>query len=129
MIVADTSVWIAFFNGAGSAQAAQLQDALQNGRVLLADLILAEVLQGFRSDIDYRRARKLFDPLPCTDIGGRRNVIASSENYRLLRASGVTPRGTIDVLIATFCIENGHTLLHADKDFDAMVKPLGLEVL
>ena len=129
MIVADTSVWVAFFNGVASNPADELQDALQGGDVLLADLIMAEVLQGFRSDIDYRRALKLFDPLPCAEVAGRKNAIKASENYRRLRSLGVTPRGTVDILIATFCIESGHILLHADRDFDAMEKHLGLRTV
>lgn len=129
MIVADSSVWIAFFNGARTRAADQLEEFLNDGQVALGDIILLEVLQGFRSVADYRRACALFDPLPCFDMVGRKIASTAVENYRLLRTRGFTPRGTIDVLIATFCIENGHALLHADRDFDAMEKHLGLKTL
>lgn len=129
MIVADSSVWIAFFNGAATRAADQLEEMLHDGQVALGDIILLEVLQGFRSDVEYRRARALLSPLPCFDMAGREIAMAAVQNYCLLRTQGFTPRGTIDVLIATFCIENGHTLLHVDRDFDAMEKHLGLKTL
>ena len=60
---------------------------------------------------------------------GRANALASTRNYRALRAAGSTVRKMIDMLIATFCIENGHMLLHADRDFLPMERHLGLRAL
>jgi predicted nucleic acid-binding protein len=41
---------------------------------------------------------------------------------------GPTPRKTIDIIIATFCIARGHELLHQDRDFEPLVAHLGLRV-
>jgi predicted nucleic acid-binding protein len=41
----------------------------------------------------------------------------------------VTIRKTIDLIIGTFCIERGHTLLHDDRDFEPMIRHLGLRAL
>lgn len=126
MIVVDSSVWIDFFNGTDTAETDKLDQWLGTQPILIPDLILTEVLQGFRSDADYRRARKALSALFYADMVGEEVAIQSAENYRLLRSNGVTVRKTIDVLIATFCITHDHTLLYADRDFAPMEKHLGL---
>ncbi|WP_419920952.1 hypothetical protein [Candidatus Poriferisodalis sp.] len=97
--------------------------------ILTGDLILAEVLQGFRSAAHLRSAQATMDTLFYEPMVGRHIAMASALNYRKLRAKGITPRKTIDMLIATFCMENGHQLLHADRDFEPMSVHLGLTVL
>ncbi|MEO7208922.1 MAG: PIN domain nuclease [Steroidobacteraceae bacterium] len=129
MVLIDTSVWIDYFNGRASPKTDRLDELLGTGDVLTGDLILAELLQGFTRDADYRRARTLMDSLPCADLVGREVALLAAQHYRELRRKGVTVRKTIDVLIATFCIVNDHTLLHADRDFDAFERHLGLQVL
>ncbi|MGH8503926.1 MAG: type II toxin-antitoxin system VapC family toxin [Gammaproteobacteria bacterium] len=129
MIVVDSSVWVDYFNGIVTSQTDALDSLLARELVLMGDLILTEVLQGFRSDRDFRRARQLFEPLAFSSMLGKRVAIESASNYRRLRRRGVTVRKTIDVIIATFCILNGHRLLHSDRDFDVMEAHLGLAVL
>lgn len=129
MILVDTSVWIDYFNGNPSKAADALDDLLGKKRILMGDLILVEVLQGFRADKDHAAALRLLGRLPFEMMVGRKIALAAAANYRGLRAKGVTPRKTIDVLIATFCIENGHILLHTDRDFEAMAEHLGLQTI
>jgi predicted nucleic acid-binding protein len=129
MIVADSSVWIDFFRGTASQETDLLASLLRRRVLQIGDLILVEVLQGFRRRSDFEMARRALDLLPQVDMVGREVALASAENYRLLRAKGVTVRKTIDVIIATFCIRGGHVLLHADRDFEPMREHLGLRVL
>ena len=126
MILVDTSVWIDYFNGLATRESDLLDGYLGREPLLTGDLILAEVLQGFRSDRDFRRAKSALDTLAFQPLVGRDIALASARNYRKLRTQGVTVRGTVDVIIATFCIEKGHLLLHADRDFALMEGPLGL---
>ena len=128
VVLVDTSVWVDYFNGVETPQSDQLDGLLGSGSILIGDLILAELLQGFATDRDYRRARNLLVDLPFVDMVGKDIAIAAADNYRKLRARGITVRKTIDVLIGTFCIAHGHDLLHSDRDFDAMEKSLGLRV-
>ena len=97
--------------------------------MIVGDLILAEVLQGFRGDRDYRRARRALDTLIFEPMVGRDIALASARNFRTLRTRGVTVRKTVDMLIATFCMENGHRLLRADRDFDAIAEEMGLRTV
>ena len=129
MIVVDSSVWIAYFNGHVTRETELLDELLGVEPIMTGDLILAEVLQGFRSDSGYRKAKAALDALVFSPMIGRKVALASARNYRRLRTNGITVRKTIDMLIASFCIENGHRLLHADRDFDVIEAHLGLVVL
>ena len=129
MVLVDTSVWVDYFNGLETPRTKRLDQLLGSGRLLTGDLILAELLQGFAKDADYRTARRLLLELPCAELVGRDNALRAADYYRRLRKQGVTVRKTIDVLIGTYCIQHGHELLHADRDFDSMQRHLGLRVL
>ena len=129
MIVVDTSVWIDYFNGAATPEVEILDRRLGAEPLMIGDLILAEVLQGFRSDADFNRARQMLAALEFSPMVGRRVALAGAQNYRALRSRGVTVRKTIDVIIGTFCILNRHRLLHCDRDFDPMEVHLGLRTV
>ena len=129
MILVDSSVWIDYFSGRATSESDLLDRLLSTERLLTGDLILAEVLRGFRSDADFRRGRGLLSALEFLPLAGREIAIGAARNYRTLRGMGITVRKTIDGLIATFCIRHGHILLHSDRDFDGFERHLGLRVL
>jgi hypothetical protein len=128
MIVVDSSVWIDHFNGRNTSSVELLQRRL-GSLVLVGDLIVIEVLQGFRTEGGLRKAQAVFATFEVTSMAGRDIAIAAAHNYRTLRRRGITPRSTIDTLIATFCLLNGHDLLHDDRGFDAFERHLGLQVV
>lgn len=115
--------------GSETRETSILDDILPRQRLLTGDLILAEVLQGFRSDRDLEAARQALGRLAFVPMVGHDVALASALNYRRLRAKGVTVRKTIDVLIATFCATHGHVLLHSDRDFTGMAPVLGPDVV
>ena len=126
MILVDSSVWIDYFRGRPNPQCERLDALLGAEPLTIGDLILVEVLQGFTSDRDFNRAKKLLTSLVVIDLGGQDIAIQAAKNFRVLRALGITVRKTIDTVIATRCIESGFTLLHADRDFEPFVTHLGL---
>lgn len=128
MILVDTSVWIDYVNGIATTEADILDRELRSERIATGDLIVAEFLQGFKDDAQFYRAKDLLDGLAYFDLVGGQIALQSTRNYRALRKAGITVRKTIDVIIATFCIENGFELLHADRDFDPLERFLGLRV-
>jgi len=128
VIVADTSVWIDYFRGKDARHTEILDYELEHERIVIGDLILAELLQGFRNERDFRAARQMMERLEYRDFVGKHVAIQAAMNFRRLRQHGITVRKTIDVIIATFCIENGFALIHNDRDFDAMEKYIGLNV-
>lgn len=128
MIVVDSSVWIDFFNGVSTPEVERLDGLLGVTPVAIGDLILVEVLQGFRLEKDVAMARQLFRSLAPLPMLGARNAWKAAENYRDLRRRGITVRKTIDGIIATACIEANLPLLFSDRDFRPYVEHLGLEV-
>ncbi len=126
MIVVDSSVWIDYFSGRSRRESDALHELLGRQEIVVGDLVLVEVLQGFRRDQDFRQARLVMAAFPAASMVGPAQAVRSAENYRRLRRAGVTVRKTIDVLIASFCIARGLPLLYSDRDFDPMVRHLGL---
>jgi predicted nucleic acid-binding protein len=129
MLVVDSTVWIGYFNGAETPQTGFLDRVLDKAPILVGDLILAEVLQGFRHKADFETARRLLTRFTQTQMVNPALAVQSALNFRFLRQKGITVRKTIDSLIATYCIENDHELLHNDSDFDGYEKHLGLMVV
>ena len=127
MIVVDSSVWIDYFTGRNTPQSDKLHSLLGQELVAVGDLILSEVLQGFRTDKDFHKARELLLSLNVVNMLDTSIALKSAENFRTLRKKGVTVRKTIDSIIATWCIENRSPLLHSDKDFRPFHKHLKLK--
>jgi predicted nucleic acid-binding protein len=126
MIFVDSSVWIDYFRGAPTPEADRLDALLGETELVTGDVVLAEMLQGFASERDFRAALRLFDTLTIVELGGRDAAIDAARNFRRLRAKGVTVRKTIDTLIASWCIRSGAALLSADRDFAPFIAHLGL---
>jgi predicted nucleic acid-binding protein len=129
MTIVDTTVWIDYFGGMANPHTAWLDRELGQRRLGLTDLILCEVLQGVRNNSEFMRVHRLLSDLEVFTTGGEELAVAAANNYRLLRERGHTVRKTIDCLIATFCIEAGHSLLHRDRDFEAFEEYLSLRVV
>ena len=129
MIIVDTSVWIDYFNGIPTPQANLLDDLFGERVLAVGDLILAELLQGFGTEADAKSALSLLEPLEFIEMAGREVAIQSAANYRRLRRRGVTVHKTMDMLIGTYCLMHDHEILHNDRDFDVLVRHLGLKSL
>ena len=127
MIVVDSSVWIDFFNGVSTPEVERLDGWLGVTPLAIGDLILVQVMQGFRSERDVATARQLFRSLALLPMLGGINAWKAAENYRTLRRHGITVRKTIVGIIATACIEANMPLLFSDRDFQPYVEHLGLE--
>jgi predicted nucleic acid-binding protein len=128
MWIVDSSVWIDYFGGKVTPQSDLLHTALGSEEIAVGDVILCEVLQGYRRQEDFDAARHALLQFPIYPVGGTEIALKSAENYRTLRRQGITVRKIIDCLIATFVIEQGFILLHSDRDFEPFERYLGLRV-
>ena len=129
MIVVDSSVWIDAFNAKKTVQSLQLMALFGRKSIAIPDLALTEVLQGARGDRQFQTIVRLLNTINVMPTTGANVAVQAARNYRQLRTMGVTVRKTIDTLIATRCILDGHELLHSDRDFDPFVEHLGLRVV
>jgi predicted nucleic acid-binding protein len=128
VVVADTSVWIDYVHGLETPYTNALDYELMRNQIITGDLLMAEFLQGFRSDNDFEAAKEIMDSLVYFDMLGKDIAIKSALNFRFLRKNGITIRKTADIIIGTFCIEHEFPLLHNDRDFEPMAQYLGLHV-
>ncbi len=129
MIVVDSSVWIPYLRNDRTERTARFDELLDRERILVGDVIVCEILQGVRDEREAARIEALlrsFDLAPMLDV---ELAVRAAANYRRLRSIGITIRKTVDLIIGTFCIENGHDLLHDDRDFAHMERHLGLRVV
>lgn len=129
MVIVDASVWIDFLNAVTTSETEWLDLRLDHERLGLTTLTLTEVLQGLRDDREAAQVEAELRRFEIVEMPDAALAVASARNYRTLRARGRTTRKTIDCLIATYCIEYGHALLHTDRDFDAFEEHLGLTVV
>lgn len=128
MYLIDTSVWVGYFNGAEHQFEAVRRLILSHEKLLISGVVLSEVLQGFRSDREFERAREALSALPEIPLNLDECVVAA-KMYRSLRGKGITVRGLVDCLIAAQCIKNDVTLVSSDRDFVTFVKNFKLKLL
>ena len=129
MIIADSSAWIDFFRGIECSHVNQLENAITSNQLYIGDLIIAELLQGAINDKSAKEIDSIISRLTTVSMVGEVIARKAALNYRHLRTNGITVRKTIDVIIATYCIESNATLIHNDRDFDPFAQLLGLKVL
>jgi predicted nucleic acid-binding protein len=129
MIIVDTTIWVDYFAQRSTHQTRWLDRELPHLRFGLTDIILCELLQGVRQDRLFRELQNEMERFEIFSTGGKELAVASARSYRILRQRGITVRKTIDCMIATFCIREGHSLLHNDRDFDPFENYMGLKVI
>jgi predicted nucleic acid-binding protein len=127
VILVDSSVWIDHLRNTITAPVSHLRSLISREELLVGDLILCEVLQGLRTDAEARLVEDALREFEVVSLVDAELAVKAAANYRFLRRQGFTVRRTIDLTIATFCIERRHSLLHSDRDFAPMERFLGLQ--
>ena len=129
MVIIDTTVWVDYLRGIVTKETSWFENELKRQRFGLTDLILCEILQGVADESMARQVFRELSLFEIYDTGGRELAVAAARNFRLLRQRGRTVRKTIDGLIATFCLGQGFSLLHRDRDYNHFEAVLGLSVI
>ena len=129
MVIVDTTVWIDYWGGAGTPEAEWLDAEMDRQRLGVTDIIVCELLQGVRDEAEAATVERELARFEIFNTGGVELARVAAQNYRALRGRGYTVRKTVDCLIATFCVREGHSLLHRDRDFDPFERFLNLSVV
>jgi predicted nucleic acid-binding protein len=129
VVIVDTTVWIDYLRGVDTAEVEWFHHETSRQRLGLLDVMICEIVQGLSTDQEALRVLRHLRRFEIFETGGVDLAIAAARNYRRLRSRGRTVRKTIDCLIATFCIEQHHALLHHDHDFDVFEELLDLPVV
>jgi predicted nucleic acid-binding protein len=127
-VFVDSSVWVDYFRGVESATTAALDKLLGRTEAVIGDLVLMEILQGYRIRRELNAAEAALSDVHCVDLAGTMRTRKAAANYRYLRTVGITPRTAVDVLIASYCASEGLDLLADDRDFNLMAPHLGLSL-
>jgi predicted nucleic acid-binding protein len=129
LILVDSSVWIDFFRGIDNSGALRLREILRYEEMVVGDLIVVEVLQGYTNEREAEKASELLGRFEQVSIVDPLIARQAATHYRRLRRQGITIRKTIDLLIATRCLDKDWSLLHNDRDFEPLCRYLGLRTL
>ena len=129
MVIVDTTVWIDYWDRSSTPEAEWLHAEMDRQRLGVTDIIVCELLQGVRDEAEVTAVERELAKFEVFNTGGVDLAKAAAQNYRVLRGRGYTVRKTIDCLIATFCLREGHSLLHRDRDFDVFERLLNLSVI
>jgi predicted nucleic acid-binding protein len=129
MTIVETTVWIDYLANRSNPWTDWVERNMDDQELGLTDLIFCEVLQGFGDEKRFEKIQRRLSELPIFPTGGRQMALDSARNHRYLRDKGITVRKTVDCFIATFCIAEGHTLLHNDRDYVPFEEHLGLKVV
>ena len=129
MIVVDSSVWIGHLRNLETRAVRALRALDDPSLILVGDIVLLEVLQGARDEAQAIRIERDLRQFQVEAMMSGDLAVRAARNYRTLRERGVTIRKTVDVIIATFCVDRKHALLHDDRDFDAFADHLGLRAI
>jgi predicted nucleic acid-binding protein len=131
VIAVDSSVWVDFFNGAQSLERQTLHQLIRQApaQVVVPDLVLYEVLCGFRDERQRRLASEAFEALACVSSLNPQSAERAAQRYRDLRSKGITIRSHSDVLLASYCIDHDLVLLQRDRDFQPFAQHFGLRLL
>ena len=128
MIVVDSSVWIAVIRGIATPQSMRMRAMANMADILLGDIVLLELLQGAQNEGHAANLQKRLSAFNVVSMLSPEIAIKAAENFRRLRSKGITVRKSADLIIGTYCMEHGHSLLHADRDFNPMAEHLGLRI-
>ena len=128
MILADTSAWVEFLRATGSEANLRLRGLIEGDQLATTDVVLMEVLAGARDDGHRDRLRALLARCQFVPIAGPRDYEDAADIYRACRQAGHTVRALTDCLIASAAMRAGLSVLHADRDFDAIARHVPLEI-
>jgi len=129
LILIDASAFIEFLNRTGSREDTLIEQLIRNDEdIALADITLTEILQGIKTDREYRDVKASLLTFPLLSLDSAESYIAAAELYRKCRKKGLTIRSTVDLLIAQIALEHRTALLHNDRDFDALAQVCEMEI-
>jgi len=121
-VLVDSSAWIEFLNGHASPERDAVRTLIEgDDDVCTCGVVVAEVLQGIRSERSRREVEDLFGQMTLLEAPGLAPYVRAASLYRSLRQRGVTVRSTIDCLVAVLAEEHGCALLARDRDLSAIL--------
>lgn len=130
MILADTSAWVEYDRGTGSAvdQRVSTLIATGDGDLAVTEPVAMEVLAGARSDQREEDLRRLLLRFRLLRFEATVDFDAAARIYRRCRSAGITPRGMIDCMVVAVAWRRGAALLAHDVDVYRVARRIGVDL-
>jgi len=129
VILVDTSAWIEYLRGTGSAANVRVRALLLSDQaVATTEAVVMELLAGGRNDVERRRIQEVVDGCELLPVGGLDDFEHAADLYRSCRERGETVRALVDCLIGAVAIRNNVPVLHDDADFDVLARHTAVRV-
>jgi hypothetical protein len=130
VILADTSAWVEYDRATGSTAHRRIRALIETGddRIAVTEPVVMEVLSGARDDRREASLRRLLASAHLLGFDALSDFEGAARIYRRCRASGVTPRGMLDCMIAAVALRTGASVLAHDADFDRLASVVGIRL-
>lgn len=129
MILADSSAWIEYLRGTDSTARLRVQELIETrGPLAVTEPVVMEVVAGARDAAQERDLRRLLLRFTLLRFYATVDFDGAVRIYRRCRASGVTPRGMIDCMIAAVARRHDATLLAHDADLARLAGVIAIEL-
>ena len=129
-VLVDTSAWVEYLRGTGSAHNLWLREAIAANRpVGWTEPVLYELTAGARSPDQVTQLRGLLMRGQMQPVAGLHDWDDAARLYRSARARGLTVRSSLDCLIAAVALRTDHAVLAVDRDFPALAQVSDLQLL
>lgn len=117
-VIVDTSVWIRFFHNPNSPERQEVDRLLAEGHVVMVGVVLAELLQGARSDQDRDQLETVFSAPPFQEATKETWMRAGRIAFHLRRSGVALPLS--DILIGALAQEGRHEVYTRDHHFESI---------
>jgi predicted nucleic acid-binding protein len=128
LILADTSAWVEYLRGTGSPANERLRALIGNGSLATTDVVVMEVLAGARGDLHRQRLRTLLGQCEYIRTSPPEDFEQAAALSVRCRRAGFTIRALTDCLIAAVALREQTSVLHADRDFEAIARCTALRL-
>ncbi|MBE3110442.1 MAG: PIN domain-containing protein [Acidobacteria bacterium] len=122
----DTSVWIPYFRESGSEHGDFIDELIDDGRVHINGIVLAELLTGARSSAELDRLASALAGLKLLPSDRASSESAGRSGFALKKKGLSVPLS--DIIIATDCIDHGLVLIETDRHYAAIAAHLPLKL-
>jgi predicted nucleic acid-binding protein len=129
-VIVDTSVWVEFFRGTGSAAHRALEARIQSAaRIVVPDVVVAEVLVGTTDEMVAARLERTLAQFEISPTAPVLDALEAAAIHRACRRDGETVRSLIDCQVAAAALRLDLEVLHRDRDFEVMARVVGLRTV
>lgn len=127
MILADTSAWIEYDRATESDVDLRLTELIaEASQLAVTEPVIMEVLVGARTEQREAALLRLLFRFEVLPFQSQTDFLGAARIYRRCRTAGITPRGTVDCMIAAVAQRTGASLLSHDSDLSRIAQIVGI---